>query len=649
MGRPKKIAFEISARDKEATASLRRLSARFQKLMQPIDRLNRKLRANERALKPITQRLNRIGRSYRKFADKASLRMTLPLSLAGTAIAKTATGFETGMIKVKALTAATSDEFLRMRKLAVFLGSTTQFSAKEAAEGMSFLGMAGFKTSQIIAAIPGVLDLAAAAQLDLGEASDYASNILTGFGKKAQMMPEISDKLTYAFTNSNTTLTELHNGLAKVGGIATKAGVSFEDMTASMMALADAGHKGETAGIALAGALSRITKFSTADQANEVTKTLARLGINTGEFLDLNTGTFKIRFQDFIKLLDRNKAQLADYQKIFGQDVGKYIVGLSGQFNKLYNYLGGIEDKSRGLTKNISSMYMSGTGGAMKLLLSALEGFMVKLGDTGFLKVVNASLRSLSYLTAEISGLSKSFLRFSLIVAGVLVVFGPLAYGLGALVFFAKKLAVFLGATNLALLVMGGKLIMVTAGIAALVYGIWWAFKNTKRFTDILETFASTTVDIFYLFQYEVKKAINSLVNFAVGVANEILEVLEKSGLGFLFGGKSIQIPGIKISPPQLPSESRQKHPALPAIKWAPDWITRGFSDVFGSADEPSKSGSFNFQEFRKEITQTNVSDKGELDVNINLSGVTKDVRLETKNRSRARVTLDTGRIMVGG
>ena len=356
MPRRKKIVFEISAREKEATASLRRLSARFQKLMQPIDRLNNKLRANERALKPIVTRLNRIGNSYTKLGEKASIGISAPLALAGAATAKVATDFETGMIKVKALTGSTSEEFLHMRNLARSLGSTTQFSAKEAAEGMSFLGMAGFKSSEIIKAIPGVLDLAAASQLELGEASDYASNILTAFGKKADEMPEISDKLTYAFTNSNTTLTELHNGLAKAGGVAVKAGVSFEDITASMMALADAGHKGETAGVALAGALSRITKFSMDKEANEVNKTLASLGIFKKDFLNESTGTFKIKFQDFIKLLDKQGAQLADYQKIFGQDAGKYIVGLSGNFEKLNGYLEGIKYNADGLTKLIAKM-----------------------------------------------------------------------------------------------------------------------------------------------------------------------------------------------------------------------------------------------------------------------------------------------------
>ena len=641
MARRKKIVFQISAREKAATASLRRLSARFQKLMQPIDRLNNKLRANERALKPIVSRLNRIGNKYKKLGENATLGITAPLTLAGAATAKVATDFETGMIKVKALTGSTSEEFIRMRNLAKSLGATTQFSAKEAAEGMSFLGMAGFKSKEIIKAIPGVMDLAAASQLELGEASDYASNILTAFGKKAGQMSEVSDKLTYAFTNSNTTLTELHNGLAKVGGVAVKAGVGFEDITASMMALADAGHKGETAGVALAGALSRITKFTSADKANEVTKTLAKLGIYHDEFLDKSTGRFKVKFQDFIKLLDEHGAQLSDYQKIFGQDAGKYIVGLSDNFEKLNGYLEGIKYNADGLTKIIAKMYMSGTGGAFKLLISALEGLMVKLGDTGFLKVINASMRSLGYFLSDISSASNSTLTFALALGGVAMVFGPVAYGLGVMFHMLKKFTVMLGLTNLALLSTGSLIVLGTLAVAGLAYGIWWAFNNTERFKKGLDWLMLAAADFAYLIPYNVKKGMYSLLNIAIEVVNEVINVIQNSGFGFLLGTKPLKIPTIKIEAPDLPSAQHQrkldayqqykdnqrvqfgvdetsnvtwisnvieasqpekqlsplqnvpmwepikfldwsqKTGGLPPIKWFPDAITKGFKDVF--------------------------------------------------------------------
>ena len=685
MPRRKKIVFQISGREKEATASLRRLSTRFQKLMQPIDRLNNKLRANERALRPITTRLNRISNKYKALGEKASLGITAPLTLAGVATAKVATDFETGMIKVKALTSSTAEEFLRMRNLAKSLGTTTQFSAKEAAEGMSFLGMAGFKAKEIIKTIPGVMDLAAASQLELGEASDYASNILTAFGKKAGQMSEVSDKLTYAFTNSNTTLTELHNGLAKVGGVAVKAGVSFEDITASMMALADAGHKGETAGVALAGALSRITKFTMADKANEVTKTLAKLGIKRNEFLDDKTGKFNVRFQDFIKLLDEHGAQLSDYQKIFGQDAGKYIVGLSDNFEKLNGYLEGIKNYSEGLTKAIAKMYMSGTGGAFKLLISALEGLMVKLGDTGFLKVANASLRSIGHMTNSISSLENSTLTYGLAVLGLTALFGPFAFGVGIAVASLKKLVVVLGFTNLAALKLG----LITIGwvtlFAVVAYGIYLLVQNWDWMTDkVSNGWKNLIADAKYLwnlFTWAFRDAFVDATNDVIDKLNTFLAffkdtdfgkwIAKKFGvdLGFKFEHLEKQQKPVYLPPLDAETLAQKEFGQKKEWQWLPEFVSKGFTEVFNSSTESPKlieerlkrieyyeefypdnvSENQSGYDFRK-IIQSMMTERQEAEININIRDSRQDTSVETVNRGRerAKIRVDTGRIMVG-
>ncbi|PEA85604.1 phage tail tape measure protein, partial [Bacillus thuringiensis] len=81
-------------------------------------------------------------------------------------------------------------------------GSETKFSASQAAEGMHYLGMAGFKTNDIMKAMPGMLSLAAAGQLDLGRAADITSNIMSGFGLKADTAGHAADVLAKAAANS---------------------------------------------------------------------------------------------------------------------------------------------------------------------------------------------------------------------------------------------------------------------------------------------------------------------------------------------------------------------------------------------------------------------------------------------------------------
>src|SRR5690625_7630403 len=87
------------------------------------------------------------------------------------------------MRQVKAVSSATGEEFEALREQAKELGATTQFSASEAAEAMNFLAMAGMDANDILAAMPDTLQLASAAQLDMGSAADIVTNILAGYGK----------------------------------------------------------------------------------------------------------------------------------------------------------------------------------------------------------------------------------------------------------------------------------------------------------------------------------------------------------------------------------------------------------------------------------------------------------------------------------
>ena len=70
--------------------------------------------------------------------------------------------FEEGMSGVAAISGATGDELKKLEDTAKELGAKTKFSASEAAEAMTNLAAAGFNTSEIISAVPGLMNLAAA-------------------------------------------------------------------------------------------------------------------------------------------------------------------------------------------------------------------------------------------------------------------------------------------------------------------------------------------------------------------------------------------------------------------------------------------------------------------------------------------------------
>lgn len=90
----------------------------------------------------VGQSFTDVGKSMSKVGGSMTKKLTLPIVAVGVAAVKVGADFEQGMSKVQAMTQASSKELSEMESLARDLGKSTAFSAKEAADGMSFLAMA---------------------------------------------------------------------------------------------------------------------------------------------------------------------------------------------------------------------------------------------------------------------------------------------------------------------------------------------------------------------------------------------------------------------------------------------------------------------------------------------------------------------------
>ena len=188
--------------------------------------------------------------------------------------------FEQSMADVSAITGATGEDFEALEKLARDMGATTAHSATSAADGIQFLGMAGFETDQIMSALPATLGLASAAGMELGQAADISSNILSGMGMSADDLDGVVDKLAQTSRNANTDVGQLGEAFKMVGPTAAAAGLSFDDTTASLGLLANAGLQGSIGGSSLNSALR-----SMINPSKEAAREAEKLGLT---FLDAN-------------------------------------------------------------------------------------------------------------------------------------------------------------------------------------------------------------------------------------------------------------------------------------------------------------------------------------------------------------------------
>jgi len=146
--------------------------------------------------------LNSVGKTL-------SVGVTAPVVGLGAAALKIGMDFDSQMSKVAAVSGATGKEFDALRGKAQELGSSTKFTATQAAEGFEFLALAGYNTEQQLSSIDGLLSLAAAANMDLGTAADITTDVMSAFGMAADQAGHAADVFAYAQANANTNVEQM--------------------------------------------------------------------------------------------------------------------------------------------------------------------------------------------------------------------------------------------------------------------------------------------------------------------------------------------------------------------------------------------------------------------------------------------------------
>lgn len=367
---------------------------KFKTRLSEINRELSKLRALRRInvifesnMKELKSNLASLGKITTGIAVGAGI-MSMPV--------KTAIEFEQSMLNVKSvINGITEEEFKALNDEAKRLGAETSFSASEAAEGMKYLAMAGFNTNQIIASMPGLLDMAKAGVIDLGRASDISSNILSAFGISANEMGRVADTLTMAFTTSNTTLESLGYTMKYVGPIARGAGMSLEEAAAMAGLLGNVGIQGEMAGTQLRAMINRLSA-----PVGPAQKKLEELGITVKD----STGNLRPMIELLAEMEKKtanmgNADRLGAFKTIFGEEAVSGLSELVNQAGKggISKYLD-IVKNSTGKASEVAKIQMSGVKGTIDELSSAAEGLSITFANL-FLPAIKSIANGMKSLT----------------------------------------------------------------------------------------------------------------------------------------------------------------------------------------------------------------------------------------------------------
>lgn len=318
--------------------------------------------------------------------------------------------FEQEMARAKALSGATASEFAALSQEAKMLGSTTAFSATQAAEAISEFSMAGFQVKETLDALGPTLNLALAGQVSIGQAAGITAGILRSFGLEASKTGQVADVLTVGFTKAATNLNELGDAFKYVGPVARASGKGLTETTAALQALANQSIRGGQAGTSLRQVLIRLQKvasgISDTDTGPVAVQAARDLGI---ELLDME-GNLK-SLPDLVDEFNRKLAGMNDTArtseliKIFpAEAVASFTALLSTGGDELRRYQTRLES-SGGAAEKIAAIQGNTLRGAFIRLGSAMEGFGIAVFEQmeGSLRpAVEGLANAFSYLTNEL-------------------------------------------------------------------------------------------------------------------------------------------------------------------------------------------------------------------------------------------------------
>ena len=366
-----------------------------------------------------------------------------------------AVGFDREMSRVQALTRIdkSSVDFSALREQAKKLGAETQFTTTDAASGQAFLAMAGFTPQAIQAALPGVLNMALAGSMELGETADISSNILSQFRLDPKEMDRVSDVLTGAFTRTNTDLQNIGEAMKYAGTGLSSLGVSVEQTTAMIGVMANVGLRGSIAGTGLQAAFSRL-----AAPTGRAKTALKELGV------DVADATGKMRpaeevltelYKKISKYGDTDK--LSFFKDIAGEEASKSLQALvmsagSGELQKLLEAL----KNAKGEAQKAAKIMADNLDGDLKNLDSAWEGFRIQIND-----LVDNQLRALTQGLSDVVGNMTLWAKENPKLAQSLLIVGGSVLALTAAI----------GGTSLAIGLLMGPLAKLQLGFTLLTGG----------------------------------------------------------------------------------------------------------------------------------------------------------------------------------
>ena len=516
------------------------------------DALQREIIETERNLRDLERQADQSAVALQKIAATGEKLKTVGSAIEGvgqklmpvtaavggiaTAAVKVASDFDSAMSQVAAVSGATGKELEALRDKAREMGSRTKFSASEAAEAMNYMAMAGWKTSDMLSGIEGIMNLAAASGEDLATTSDIVTDALTALGLSAEDSGHFADILAAASSNANTNVSMMGETFKYCAPVAGALGFTAEDTAEAIGLMANAGIKSSQAGTAMRSMMTNLT-----GEVKFVGDAFGELTIQT-----TNTDGSMRSLGDILTDCRTAFAQMSESEKAANAEalVGKNAMSgflavmnaAPGDIEKLNSAINNCD----GTAEKMAETMQDNLAGQLTILKSQLEELAISIGEIlmPYIRQIVGWIQGLvDWLNSLDEGTKKIIVTVAMVAAAlgpVLIVIGKVVGAIGTIMTVVPQIA---GAISGVIGFVSGTVIPAISAVVAAIGWVplaiaavvailvvlynkcgWFRDAVNAIWSQVKEFFVSAWQAICSFFTETIPGAWNSLVSFFQGI-----------------------------------------------------------------------------------------------------------------------------------
>ena len=376
-----------------------------------------------------------------------------------------------------------------LSKLAKKMGAETAFSASECAEALNYLALAGYDTEQMCNTLPTVLNLAAAGDIALADASDMVTDAMSALGMGVDEAETMVDQMAKTASTTNTSVAQLGEGILTIGATAKSIKGGTAELNTALGILANNGIKGAEGGTHLRNII-----LSLQNPTDKAAAQMEALGISVYD----SEGNMR-SMNDILGDLNKSMDGMTSAEKsniigtIFNKTDLSSVNALLANTGSTWDSLQKSITESGGAAQQMADTQLDNLQGQITILKSALEGLAISFGELlmpAIKQIVGWVQKFVDWLNGLSEGTKKTVVTIALLAAAlgpVLIVIGKVISAVGTIMTVVPKIAGVINTVKgafaaLNTTMLANPIVLIIAAIAALVAAFIYLWNNCDGF-----------------------------------------------------------------------------------------------------------------------------------------------------------------------